>query len=62
MPLEVVLLDHQKLFHRLCAYFELQGSADSFQFEELRTEVILYKPHRLGSFLANLVFRLSDLE
>lgn len=62
MSLEVVFLYHQKLFNWLCAYFKLQGSADCFQFEELRAELVLYKPDGLGSFLADLVLWFSDLE
>jgi hypothetical protein len=62
MSLKVVFLYHQKLFHRLRAYFKLQGRADCFQFKELRAELILNKPHRLDSFLANLILWLSNLE
>lgn len=62
MPLKVVFFDHQKFFHRLRAYFKLQGSADSFQFKKLRAELILNKSHGLSCFLANFTLWLSDLE
>ena len=57
-----MLFDHEELFHRLCSDSKLKGCADSWQFEEVRSEMVLYEASGVGWLFADLWFGFFYLE
>lgn len=62
MTFEVVLLQHNKLFHRLVSYSKLQRCSNRWKLKELRTKMILNISSWICRFFSNFCCRFFNFE